>query len=471
MTDDVQEPLSPSGEKTWTERALSPFAEVLAGEGTTAVLMAGNVFLLLLAYYLLKVVREPLILLGGAFGLQGATLQAGAAAGTSMLLLAVVPAYSLLAGKVSRMPLINTVTLFVVACLVVFDGLGHLGVHVGLLFFVWLGAFNLIIVAQFWSFANDIYTQGQGKRLFPIVAFGGTAGAIAGAWIGGRLAAALNPYDVMLVAGAVLLVALSITNIVSRRGAGRRDESGPPEHDEPIGSTGGFHLVFTRKYLLLIAAMVLTYNAVNSNGEFILSKIVRSRAEAQASEAVAKASPPDLPDSARAKEVEQRAGRIIGEFYGNFFAWVNLLTALIQLLIVSRVFKYLGVRAALFFLPLIALGSYAAITLLPLLAVVKVGKVLENSTDYSLQNTTRQALFLPTTRAEKYKAKAAIDSFFQRFGDVASFIIVFTATTLLGMSATGVAVINLLMIGLWLALCVGIARLHRKTVAMQPATR
>ncbi len=146
---------------------------------------------------------------------------------------------------------------------------------------------------------------------------------------------------------------------------------------------------------------------------------------------------------------------------------MNLLTALIQLLVVSRVFKYLGVRAGLFFLPLIALGSYSAITLLPLLAVVKVGKIFENSTDYSLQNTTRQALFLPTTRAEKYKAKAAIDSFFQRFGDVLSFIIVFAATTLLGMSATGVAVINLVMIGLWLVLCVGIARLHRKTVATQ----
>ncbi len=229
MTSGVQLPLSPSGKKTWTERALSPFAEVSAGEGTTAVLMAGNVFLLLLAYYLLKVVREPLILLGGAFGLHGATLQAGAAAGTSMMLLVVVPAYGLLAGKVSRMPLINTVMLFVVACLVLFDGMGHIGVHVGLLFFVWLGAFNLIIVAQFWSFANDIYTQAQGKRLFPIVAFGGTAGAIAGAWMGGRLAAVLDPYDVMLVSAAILLLALGITNVVSRRGAGRPGEE-PAEH-------------------------------------------------------------------------------------------------------------------------------------------------------------------------------------------------------------------------------------------------
>jgi hypothetical protein len=78
------------------------------------------------------------------------------------------------------------------------------------------------------------------------------------------------------------------------------------------------------------------------------------------------------------------------------------------------------VRGALFVLPVIALANYSLIAVAPILAVVRVGKILENSTDYSIQNTLRQALFLPTTREAKYKAKAAIDTFFTRTGDVVS---------------------------------------------------
>src|SRR5881409_1152593 len=100
---------------------------------------------------------------------------------------------------------------------------------------------------------------------------------------------------------------------------------------------------------------------------------------------------------------------MIGAFYGDFFGWVNLLGLLLQAFVVSRLFKYVGVRGALFALPLIALGSYSLMAFIPILSVVRVAKVLENSTDYSIQNTARHALFLPTSREAKYKVKAAID--------------------------------------------------------------
>jgi ATP:ADP antiporter, AAA family len=129
---------------------------------------------------------------------------------------------------------------------------------------------------------------------------------------------------------------------------------------------------------------------------------------------------------------------------------------------VSRIFKWFGVRAALFVLPVIALGGYVVILALPSLLIIKVAKVLENGTDYSLQNTARQALFLPTSREQKYKAKAAIDTFFVRFGDLASFGLVFAATAWLGLRATGVAAINVVLIAFWLLLVVGIAVQHRR---------
>jgi len=226
-----------------------------------------------------------------------------------------------------------------------------------------------------------------------------------------------------------------------------------------MGKDGGFKLVFQRRYMLLIGLMVLTFNTVNTNGEFILGETVTAQSAVEAAELVPAGSGDD---AAHQAAVEKEQGKIIGAFYGDFFFYVNILTALLQLFIVSRVFKYIGVRAALFVLPLIAFGGYAAIAFIPLLGVLKIAKIIENSTDYSLQNTTRQALFLPASREEKYKAKAAIDTFFVRFGDVASFGIVYAATTVLHLAATTVALFNLVLVALWIALAVGIARHHKR---------
>jgi AAA family ATP:ADP antiporter len=95
--------------------------------------------------------------------------------------------------------------------------------------------------------------------------------------------------------------------------------------------------------------------------------------------------------------------------------------------------------------------------------MVRIFKTLENSTDYSIQNTTRQALFLPTSREAKYKAKQAIDSFFVRAGDMLQAVVVF-ASTAFAFGVRGIAMLNLVFVGLWLVLVVAIVREHRKLV-------
>jgi AAA family ATP:ADP antiporter len=119
------------------------------------------------------------------------------------------------------------------------------------------------------------------------------------------------------------------------------------------------------------------------------------------------------------------------------------------------------VRGALFILPVIALAGYSFILFLPLLSVVRWAKILENGTDYSIQNTTRQALFLPTSREAKYKAKAAIDTFFVRAGDVLQAGIVLVGTGA-GMGIKGFALVNLLLTVVWLALVAGVARENQR---------
>ena len=129
---------------------------------------------------------------------------------------------------------------------------------------------------------------------------------------------------------------------------------------------------------------------------------------------------------------------IIGRFYGDFFFFVNIIGLVIQMFFVSRIFKFFGVRAALFVLPVIAFIGYGAIGLIGGLLTLRIAKTAENSTDYSLQNTVKQALFLPTSREAKYKAKATIDTFFVRFGDAASAGLVAIGIHVLNFGTTGV---------------------------------
>ena len=97
----------------------------------------------------------------------------------------------------------------------------------------------------------------------------------------------------------------------------------------------------------------------------------------------------------------------------------------------------------------------------PVLAVIRWGKILENSADYSIQNTLRHALFLPTSREAKYKAKSVIDTFCTRFGDVLQAGVVFVGTAI-GLGVWGFAWLNVALTVVWLAVAVQIAREHRK---------
>jgi AAA family ATP:ADP antiporter len=152
--------------------------------------------------------------------------------------------------------------------------------------------------------------------------------------------------------------------------------------------------------------------------------------------------------------------QFVTAFSGSISAAVNLVGLLLQLFATSRVIRLMGVRGALFVLPVIALINYSVIVMAPLLAVVRVGKILENSTDYSIQNTLRQALFLPTSREAKYKAKAAIDTFFTRTGDVVSAGFVYLGQ-MIGVTTAAFAAINVLLTILWLGVARQIAKEHR----------
>lgn len=469
------------------ERFLGLFADVAAGEGANVALMFANIFLILTAYYVLKVVRESLTI-GGVqlFGLGGDEVKAYLPALMTVLLLGVVPLYGAVASAVNRIRLINATTLVVIASLALFWLWGSsagVGTAIGLSFYVYLGIVNVFLIAQFWSFANDIYSEAQGKRLFAIIAIGQSLGAV----LGPRIAAtgAGHVFSLLLVSAGLFGVCLILYNVVNARDASRARrlaEDGAVEVGEPLRKGGGFGMVLRTRYLLLIALMILVTNVVNTTGEYILSNAAKTHAaeevaaltpeqepevRAAAAAMLRRGEAKDLAEARRrAEQKALRAARsaVIGRFYATFFFWVNLVGVLTQMFLVSRVFKYFGVRAALFVLPVIAFGGYAAIALIGGLGVLRIAKTAENSTDYSLQNTVKQALFLPTSREAKYKAKAAIDTFFVRFGDTASAVVVAFGLHALHFGPRAFALVNVGLVIVWILLNVGIAREHRARV-------
>ncbi len=422
----------------FVRRVLAGFAPVRRHEAMTLALMFSCVFLIMCAYYILKTAREGLILSGGMFGLRGDELKIYAAGAMALLFLVIVPAYGALANRVGRLRLITISYAIVIACLLAFFVLARSGVAIALPFFVWLGLVSMFLPAQFWSYANDIYTEEAGKRLFAIIAVGGTTGAI----LGPKLTSFATTHTLLLFAASLIALVLGLFHIVERVQEPRARAT-----VEPISGKGGFALVLRDRYLLAIAAMIVVANLVNSIGEFLLSQAAADRAAELAPGA-------SLADQAARRE-------LIKAFYGSFFFWVNLVGFAVQAFLVSRIMTRVGVRAALFVLPLIALGSYGAIAAIAGTTIVRIGKITENATDYSLQNTVRQALFLPTDRAVKYKAKAAIDTFFVRFGDTLSAIFVGVGIHQLGLSSRGLALVNVGLVAIWLFIVIAIAKQHR----------
>src|SRR4029453_11227346 len=217
------------------DRFLGIFSDVRAGGGGTVLLMSLNVFLLLVAYYVLKTVREPLILMAG-----GAELKSYAAAAQALTLIAYVPLYGWLATRLPRQTFLRVVILFFVGCIQLFYFGSRIGVpYLGFIFFVWVGIFSLTTIAQFWSYANEIYARADGDRLFPLIAVGSAAGAPLGAALAGWLFGLnLSPFVMMEIAAGILLLHLGLYLVVSKRVAANVAPA-----KEPIQPGNGFALV------------------------------------------------------------------------------------------------------------------------------------------------------------------------------------------------------------------------------------
>ncbi|HMD36697.1 MAG TPA: hypothetical protein VKH42_17105 [Vicinamibacterales bacterium] len=426
-------------------RLLSPVADVRPGEATSALLMTATMFLLLSGYYLLKTAREGFILAEG-----GAEVKSYSSAGQAALLLLLVPAYSSLASRVNRIRLIQWVTLFFASNLLLFLAALSAGLRIGIVYFLWVGIFNVMVIAQFWGFAADLYTEEQGKRLFPLIGVGASLGAWIGSVRAGELVETTGPWR-LLLGGAVILVVCVVLARAANRVTVRSAPRGKVVDETLKAGPSGFAMIASDRYLTFMALLVLMLNVVNTSGEYIFGRYV------------VEAAVQTYGDSAASEPARQQ---FISQTYSSYFGSVNLIGFLLQMFVVSRVFKFLGVARALVIHPIVALVGYIGMLAAPSFGFIRWLKIADNSLDYSLGNTTKQALWLPTSREAKYKAKQGVDSFCQRAGDVLQAGIVYTGE-LTSLSVTGFAALNVAFVFGWLGVVQGLRRrLHMRAAAV-----
>ena len=467
-------------------------ARGLAGERGATALLALSVFVLLIAYYLLKTAREPLILAHP----QGPELKAYAGGAQALALLVLVPLVDRLAAVTSR--LLYGVLGFFLVTLLLFALGAALGWPIGFAFYVWLGVLNVSAVALFWGFANERFSRAAGERAFPAIGVGMTAGGFAGSFLAARLFdASESPALVLLVAATLLALHLALyaallprdsSRSVSTVGApirrGKARDSGTrdsaPESiaresltsdsrsacervtvdstdreecpsaskirdSRAVGSLSGesprpfegARLLLRDSYLRGVAFLLVLLNLASTTGEYVLGRRV-------------------------VDELTGGDAAAIGAFYGDFYFGVNVAALALQLLVVPHVVRRFGLAGALLAMPLLAALSFGSLALgLPTLLFVWLQGATK-STDYSLVNTGRALLWLPTSRTAKYAAKHTADTLVVRLGDLLSAGLVFLGTSL----SLGIAGFSAIGVGVALVWLVVVVRLGRRYRAM-----
>lgn len=433
---------------SFTRAALGLVADIRADEIPTSLLMTLNGFALMMAYACIKPVREALILAHPG----GAEYRAYAAGATALVLLLAVPAYSRVSARLSRNRLVAGSTMFFASHLLVFFAVGitrGTSLLFAVVFYVWIAVFNMMIVAQFWAFATDLHSEDSGRRVFPLLGFGVSLGAVAGAATAESLIARLGVMPMMLVAAAILSTSAALSQWIHVHALKQAGSStARAAATEAIGGRAGdaFRTVFSDRYLLYIAAFSLVFTLVKTNGDYVLARTVETAAD----------------HAVRAGTLAPgQVQGYIGEVFASMTFWVDLVSLALQGLVVSRVVSRLGFGAAFCALPWLALGDAVVMTIFPVLTAVRVGKTIESATDYSLNNTVRNMLWLPTSRRSKYLAKQATDTFFVRAGDISSAWLIFGVTTL-GLPLQAIPLSNLGLIAAWLILARGILRERRQ---------
>lgn len=434
---------------------------IRTGEGPALFFSGAYYFLVLCAYYVIRPIRDDMGAAGGVENL--AWLFLGTLTGMMLL----HPFYAALVSKLPRRRFVPLVYRFFIVNLVLFYGVFQLvepasAVWAGRVFFIWTSVFNLFVVSVFWSFMNDIFRPSQSKRLFGVVAVGGTAGALLGSTITSSLVAVMGPIALMLVSAVLLEAAARVSGFLGRAEerlvvAALRDEAeteggaqAARDIDEKAvsaqvsskqaeviggGPIEGIRHMLQSPYLLGIALLMLFFTIVSTFLYFQQIAIV--------------------------SEVfgDDREGRT--RLFANRDLVVNAITLTVQIFLTGRILRWFGIGACLAFLPVVSFFGFGILATAPVLAVVIGFDIVRRASNFAIQRPAREALYTVLPRTDKYKAKNFNDTFVYRLGDQLG-AWSYTVMLWLGFGLSALAVTMLPVSVLWMLLALWLGRRYRE---------
>ena len=309
---------------------------------------------------------------------------------TAIFSIAIVPIYGWLVAKVRRSLLLPWIY---GAVAIIFAGVGVVlradekNVAVGSFFYVWISVLSLMLVSVFWSFLLEIFSSAQTKRLFGVIAAGGTLGALVGPLTTRLTVAALGNSGIMFIGTLGFLAAIVCQRILLRIWRAHPRTAGAPASaalDRGLGGNpfAGIFIVMKSPYLLGIALFVVLLSAANTFLYFEQLRLV----------------------AATFKETTRRT-----EVFANLDVIVQSLTIFTQFFLTGKIASYLGVRALLTALPAVMVIGFLALAAFNVFAVLAVVFVMRRWGEYAFIRPGREMLFSTLNTETKYKAKNFID--------------------------------------------------------------
>lgn len=386
-------------------------------------------FSLLCGYYIIRPMRDEMGIAGGVEHLQWLF------SCTFLVMLAVVPLFGWLTRSFPARRFLPYVYYFFIGNLLLFYILFRIELdhaYVARAFFIWASVFNLFIVSVFWSFMADIFSNAQAKRLFGVIAAGGTVGALTGPALTVILVLPLGPNNLLLISAAFLGWAIlcihrlnawrQSTVLPDSVGLNRGKKSGASRED-PLGGSilAGVQMVLRSRYLLGICALMLCFTTLATFLYFQQAFIIR--------------------------EHFSDPGKRTALFAAMDLA-VNGLTLIIQLFLTGRIVEHVGLSWTLAIIPLFLMIGFLLLGLVPSLAVIVVVQVLRRAGNYAVMRPGREMLYVVLSKEEKYKAKNFIDTVIYRGGDAVS-AWVYAGMLAIGFSGAGIALAAVPLAGAW----------------------
>ena len=310
-----------------------------------------------------------------------------------------------------------------------FTFVSHMSRSLSFMLYLFISLFAVVGVSLFWATCNDTHSPREGRNFYNIIGLGGILGGLAGSETTNLLATKIGTENLLLISAGILALTIPLPHfLISEWHRENKLEHEPliikKTDDKPEGN---FKTIFNMKYILIITGLVFIFTLMSSLLDFQYQTIIKNA---------------NITKDLRTA------------FFGRIFIYVNIAGIIIHILFTWPILKWLGPAGGLLPLPLIALAGSFFLWLFPGIDTVTMLWALYGGVAYSLNQVTRETLYLRVPRHLRYRAKFYNDTFVYRLGDAAAAFIILASYYLLNVPNIIYLGYDLLFSLLWIGLVV-----------------